>query len=98
MIKKFKFFFFIFFLSSFFNNKCFSLNTEIEKEVYIGCYGNSKQYLGQQKAKDYCICIINKLDEKFSNEEISAIFNMKPEKIFERTEFATIFCDKKINQ
>jgi hypothetical protein len=64
--------------------------------LYIGCYKNSKQYLGADKAKTYCLCIINKLNEKFPNDELDVVFKQKPEKIIEDTKFASEFCGNKI--
>ena len=72
-----------------------AFSPEQEKEMYIGCYGNSKQYLGADGAKKYCLCTINKLSEKYSNEEINLIFKKKPEEIMNATKFATIHCEKK---
>ena len=66
--------------------------------MYIGCYQNSKQYLGANKAKTYCRCTVKKLSEKFSNEELDAVFKQKPEDIYKDTEFASKFCEKKILQ
>ncbi len=90
-IKKYKFLVvFIFLVSS----KVHALTPESEKELYIGCYGNSKQYLGANGAKTYCTCTINKLSQRFSDEEIDLLFKMKPEEIEKATEFATIECEK----
>jgi len=62
--------------------------------MYIGCYQNSKQYLGTEKAKTYCLCTVEKLSEKFSDNELEIIFNQIPEKIVEDTQFASKFCEK----
>ena len=69
-----------------------------EKEMYIGCYQNSKQYLGAVNAKVYCECTINKLSEKFSDDELDRVFKQKPEDIIKDTEFASKFCENKILQ
>ena len=90
MIKKYKYLL-IFILI--FTSKSHALSPEYEKELYIGCYTNSKQYLGTDGAKIYCQCTVDKLSEKFSNEEIDQIFKMKPEEIMNATEFATIECE-----
>mgnify|MGYP005675111205 CR=1 FL=1 len=45
----------------------FAFNQANEQQMYLGCYQNSKQYLGAAKAKAYCLCTIDKLSEKFSN-------------------------------
>ena len=69
-----------------------------EQQMYIGCYQNSKQYLGADKAKTYCQCTVNKLSEKFSDDELDIVFKQKPEDIFKDTEFASKFCENKILQ
>ena len=78
----------------FFSSKGMAFSPEYEKQMYIGCYGNSKQYLAADGAKNYCICTISKLSEKFSDKEIDLIFKKKPEEIMEATEFAAIECEK----
>ena len=81
----------------FFSSKGLAFSPEYEKQIYIGCYGNSKQYLGADEAKKYCICTINKLSEKFSNKEVDLIFKKKPEEIMKATEFAALECEKIAN-
>ena len=93
MIKKYKIIFLLFFLTS--SNTC-ALNEKNEQQIYIGCYQNSKQYLGTVKAKTYCLCTVKKLSEKFSDDQLEALFSQKPEKIIEDTSFASKFCEKKI--
>ena len=92
MIKKFKISLVIITLLS---SKSIAFSPEYEKEMYIGCYTNSKLYLGSEGAKKYCLCIIDMLSDKFSNEEIDLIFKKKPEDIIKTTEFAAINCEKK---
>ena len=89
-IKKFKIFLILILL---FSSKSIAFSPEYEKEMYIGCYGNSKQYLGPDEAKIYCACTVDKLSEKFSDKEIDLIFKMKPEEIMKATDFATIECE-----
>ena len=67
-----------------------------EQQMYIGCYQNSKQYLGAEKAKNYCKCTIKKLSERFSDDDLDAVFNQKPEEIIKDTKFASEFCEKEI--
>ena len=93
MIKKYKFIFLLFFFTIS-NANAFSEKNERQK--YIGCYQNSKQYLGAEKAKIYCLCTVKKLSEEFSDEQLEIIFSQKPEKIIEDTSFASKFCEKKI--
>jgi len=90
MIKKYKY---LLIFIVFFTSKSHALSPEYEKELYIGCYTNSKQYLGTDGAKIYCNCTVDKLSKKFSNGEIDLIFKQKPEEIMRATEFATIECE-----
>ena len=90
MIKKYKLLIiFIFFISS----KGHALSPEYEKQLFIGCYGNSKTYIGPDGAKTYCDCTVDKLSKKFSDEEMDLIFKQKLEDIMKATEFATIECE-----
>ena len=91
MIKKYKFLIIITFLIS---SKGQALSPEFEKELYIGCYSNSKSYIGPYEAKIYCNCVIDKLSKKFTDKQINQIFKMEPEEIVKATEFATIECEK----
>tara|TARA_B110000971_G_C19712156_1_gene364755 strand:- start:261 stop:542 length:282 start_codon:yes stop_codon:yes gene_type:complete len=90
MIKKYKLLLiFILLISS----KSHALSPKFEKQLYIGCYGNSKTYIGPDGAKIYCTCTVDKLSKRFSDEEIDQIFKMNPEEIMKATEFATIECE-----
>ncbi len=89
-IKKYKF---LFIIILFITSKSYALSPEFEKELYIGCYSNSKAYIGPDGAKIYCNCTIDKLSKKFTDEQINQIFKMKPEEIMKATEFATIECE-----
>ena len=91
MIKKYKYLLIFILL---FTSKSHALSPEYEKELYIGCYANSKQYLGTDSAKIYCTCTVDKLSEKFSDEEIDEVFSKEPEEIMELTGFATLACEK----
>ena len=91
MIKKYKYLL-IFIL--FFSSKSHALSPEYEKELYIGCYSNSKAYIGPDGAKIYCQCTVDKLSAKFSDEEMDEVFSKEPEEIMEQTAFATEDCEK----
>ena len=93
MIKKFNILL-IFFL--FLSSKSHSFSPEIEQQIYIGCYGNSKQYIGPEKAKSYCLCTLRKLNEKFTDDQITEIFKQKPENIIESTKFASLYCEQNL--
>ena len=75
-----------------------AFSVQNEQQMYIGCYQNSKQYLGAEKAKTYCQCTVNKLSEKFSDDELDKVFKQKPKAIVKDTEFASKFCENKILQ
>jgi hypothetical protein len=93
MIKKFKLFLLLFFLTT---SNANTFNEKNESQMYVGCYQNSKQYLGTEKAKKYCLCTIKKLSEKFSDDQLEIVFSQKPKKIIEDTAFASKFCEKDI--
>jgi len=90
MIKKYRLsIIFIIFVSS----KTYALSPEYEKQLFVGCYGNSKTYIGPDGAKIYCTCTVDKLSKQFSDEEIDLIFKQKPDDIMKDTEFAAIECE-----
>ena len=95
MIKKFSLIFLLFLLVPL---KSYAFSEQNKQQMYIGCYQNSKQYLGADKAKAYCQCTVNKLSEKFSDDELDIVFKQKPEDIVKDTEFASKFCENKILQ
>ena len=95
MIRKFKLILILFLLLS---SKSHALSEQNKQQLYIGCYQNSKQYLGADKAKSYCQCTVDKLSKKFSDEELDAVFKQKPEDIYRDTEFASKFCEMKIQE
>ena len=93
MFKKYKLIFLLFFLTL---SNTYAFNEKNEREMYIGCYQNSKQYLGSEKSKIYCQCTVKKLSEKFSDKELEIVFSQKPEKIIKDTQFASKLCEKMI--
>ncbi len=93
MIKKYKFLLITILL---FSSETLAFSPEIEQEIYVGCYSSSKQYIGPEKAKKYCLCTLKKLNEKYNDEQINEVFKQKPEKIIEATKFASLFCEKQI--
>ena len=90
MIKRYKYLLILILL---FTSKSHALSPEYENELYIGCYTNSKQYLGTDGPKIYCQCTIDKLSAKFNDEEIDEVFSKEPDEIQQLTEFATIECE-----
>ena len=95
MIKKFSLIFLLFLLVPL---KSYAFSEQNKQQMYIGCYQNSKQYLGEEKAKTYCQCTVNKLSKKFSDDELDRVFKQKPKDIIKDTEFASKFCENKILQ
>ena len=93
MIKKFRLILILLLLAPL---KSHAFSEQNEKQMYVGCYQNSKQYLGPTKAKSYCQCTVSKLSNKFSDKELEAVFKQKPEDIYKDTEFASKFCEKNI--
>ena len=91
MIKKYKYLLIFILL---FSSKSHALSPEYEKEVYIGCYTNSKTYLGADGARIYCQCTIDKLSAKFNDEQMDEVFSKTPEEIMQLTAFATEECEK----
>ena len=91
MIKRYKYLLIFILL---FASKSHALSTQYEKELYIGCYTNSKAYIGADGAKIYCQCTIDKLSTKFSDEQIDEVFSKEPDEIQQLTAFATIACKK----
>ena len=67
--------------------KSYAFSERNEQQMYIGCYQNSKQYLGADKAKTYSQCTINKLSEKFSDDELDRVFKQKPEDIIKAVSY-----------
>ena len=90
MIKRYKYLLILILLLT---SKSHALSPEYEKELYISCYTNSKQYLGANGAKIYCQCTIDKLSEKFNNEQMDEVFSKEPDEIQQLTAFATIECE-----
>ena len=90
MIKKYKYLLILILL---FSSKSHALSPQYEKELYIGCYTNSKQYLGNENAKIYCQCTIDKLSAKFNDKQIDEVFSKTPEEIMELTAFVTEECE-----
>ena len=90
MIKKYKYLLILILL---FTSKSHALSPEYEKELYIGCYTNSKAYIGPDGAKIYCQCTIDKLSAKFNDNQMDEVFSKEPDEIQQLTAFATIECE-----
>ena len=75
-IKKFKtkISFKVFFITLFLSSRAFSLSPEYQNELKNGCYMNSKQYLGADRAKEYCLCTVEMLNKRFNDMQIDELF------------------------
>ena len=93
MIKKFKI---LMLIIALFSTQTLAFSPETKQQIYIGCYGGSKQYIGSEKAKKYCTCTLKKLNEKYNDDQINKILKQKPEDIIEATKFASLFCEKEL--
>ena len=80
-------------LGLFFISTVFALSPENEKQMYLGCYMDSKQYIGPERAKEYCSYTIQMLANAYSNKEIEEIFKKKPDEIVKATEFSPTHCE-----
>jgi len=56
------------------NLEAYSLSPDYQNELKNGCYINSKQYLGEDRAKEYCLCTVKMLNKRFDNAQINALF------------------------
>ena len=88
MIKKYKYLLILILL---FTSKSHALSPEYEKELYIGCYSNSKAYIGPDGAKIYCQCTIDKLSAKFNDGNNPTIYVTSDKAIFNNNNFNTKF-------
>ena len=50
--------------------------------------------LEQMALRCTCQCTVDKLSEKFSDEEMDEVFSKEPDEIMEQTAFATEDCEK----
>ena len=91
MIKRYKYLLIFILL---FSSKSHALSLEYEEELYVGCFKKSITYIGLDQTKFYCTCTIDKLSEKFNDEEINKVFSKEPDEIQQLTKFATIACKK----
>ena len=68
-------------LGLFFIQNVFALSSENEKQMYLGCYGDSKKYIGSERVKEYCTCVIQMLTNEYSNKQIEEIFKKTQRKL-----------------
>ena len=92
MIKRYKYLLIFILL---FNSKSHALSPEYEEDLYVGCFKKSIAYIGLDRAKIYCTCTVDKLSEKFSDEEIDEVFSKEPDEIQQLTKFAQLLLENK---
>ena len=73
-------------------NEINSMSNDYEKKLYRGCYPTSKQYLGAEKANEYCSCTVRTLSNKFSDEEMDELSNKDEDTQLKAYNFASEFC------
>ena len=73
-------------------NEINSMSNDYEKKLYRGCYPTSKQYLGAEKANEYCSCTVRALSNKFSDEEMDELSKKDEETQLKAYNFASEFC------
>jgi hypothetical protein len=78
MIKKYKYLLIFILL---FSSKSHALSSEYEVELYVGCFKKSIAYTELDQAKFCCTCTVDKLSEKFSDEEMDEVFSKEPDEI-----------------
>ncbi len=79
-----------------FLNNLFSMSEDYEKRLYRGCYPTSKQYLGAEKANEYCSCTVKTLSDKFSDEDMDELSKQNEDTQLKAYNFASEFCAKSL--
>ena len=87
-----KYFLIITGLNLFFLNNLFSMSVDYQKKLYRGCYPISKQYLGAEKANEYCSCTVKTLSDKFSDEDMDELSKQNEVSQLKAYNFASEFC------
>ena len=90
MIKKYRYLLIFILL---FSSKGNTLSPLYEKELFKECYSYRKTFIGSIKAKIICNCTIEKLSEKYTDNQINEIFQKKPDSLESDIGFTAIECD-----
>ena len=77
-----------------FSSKGNTLSPLYEKELFKECYSNRKTFMGSIKAKIICNCTIEKLSEKYTDNQINENFQKKPDSLESDIQFTAIECVK----
>jgi len=83
-------------ISLLFSNNSFAMSEGYEKSFYNGCYPESKQYLGSEKAKIYCTCVIKMISKRYTDKNIDIITQKSQEYQLQAFNFASIDCNDKV--
>ena len=75
-----------------FLNNLLSMSEDYEKRLYRGCYPTSKQYLGAEKANEYCSCTVKTLSDKFSDEDMDELSKQNEDTQLKAYNFSSEFC------
>ena len=73
------------------------MTDDYEKTLYRGCYPESKQYLGAEKANEYCTCMVKTLSKKYSNEDMDNISKLPEAEQIQVYEEVANFCDTNLD-
>ena len=87
-----KYFLIITGLNLLFLNNLFSMSEDYQKKLYRGCYPTSKQYLGAEKANEYCSCTVKALSDKFSDQDMDKLSQQNEDTQLKAYNFASEFC------
>lgn len=68
------------------------MTDDYEKTLYRGCYPETKQYLGAEKANEYCTCMVKTLSKKYNNEDMDNISKLPEAEQIQVYEEVANFC------
>ena len=75
----------------------FAMSEAYERSIYRGCYPDSKQYLGAEKAQQYCICMTKMLSKKYSDNDMDNISKKNEDHQLKAFSFASTHCNNNAN-
>ena len=75
-------------------SNAFALSNAYKKEIYEGCVIDSKAHLGIKRAKQYCLCTINMLSNRYSDSQFDQILSKSDAEALNAMRFAADHCNK----
>ena len=78
----------------FLSSNAFALSNAYKKEIYEGCVIDSKAHLGIKRAKQYCLCTINMLSNRYSDSQFDQILSKSDAEALNAMRFAADHCNK----